>query len=57
MTLSSLPQVGPAIVLQISTTRCPESGPCGVSFSTAIAGESADVNEGMKKTKHGENNE
>jgi hypothetical protein len=57
MTLSSLPQVGPAIVLQISTTRSLESGPCGASFSRAMAGESADVNEGMKKTKHGENNE
>jgi hypothetical protein len=57
MTLSSLAQVGPAIVLQILTTRSPESGPCGASVSRAMAGESADVNEGMKKTKHGENNE
>jgi len=57
MNLSSLAQVEPAMVLQILTTRSPETGPCGASFPTAMAGESADVNEGMNKTKHGENNE
>jgi hypothetical protein len=57
MTLSSLAQVGPAIVLQISTTRSPESGPRWASFPTAMADESADVNEGMKRTKRSEKNE